>query len=377
MAAYDDIQPLVIDNGSGFMKAGFAGGDYDDPKVVFRTISGRPRHTSSMGHNQHLVGDQALLGGGHMILESPIQHGVVTNWDDMEKIWHHTFYNELRVDPDEHPVLLTEPPLTRKVDREKTTQIMFETFNLPAMYLSMQAPLSLYSSGRTNGFVLDIGDGVSQFVPVYQADVLPQGVIRQNLAGRDLTLYLMKILLERGYVFTNTVEQEIVRDIKEKHSYVALNYEKELETTKTNLSFEKSYELPDGQFISIGAERFNCAELLFDPYLNGMEAEGIHETLYKSIMKCSDVEIRKDLFETIVISGGSTMIPGLANRLKKEITALAPRSMRIKVFAEADRKFGVWIGGSLLASLSSFQQTWIIKDEYDEYGPSIIHKKCG
>ncbi|KAK9074994.1 hypothetical protein SSX86_003313 [Deinandra increscens subsp. villosa] len=374
MAAYDDNQPLVIDSGSGFVKAGFAGDD--DPKVVFRTILGQPRHTSAVGHNQDLVGGQALLGGGHMIFDSPIEHGAVTNWDDMEKIWHHTFYNELRVNPEEHPVLLTEPVLARKVDKEKTTQIMFETFNLPAMFLSKDALLSLYSSGRTTGIVLDIGDGVSQFVPVYEGRVLPQGVTRQNLAGRDLTLYLMKIMLERGYVFTNTVEQEIVRDIKEKYSYVALDYDEELETAKTSSSVETDYELPDGQSITIGAERFSCAELLFDPYLDGMEAEGIHQTLYKSIMKCSDVEIRKDLYENIVISGGSTMLPGIADRLKKEITALAPPSMSIKVFAEADRKFGVWIGGSLLASLSTFQQMWIFKDEYDEHGPSIVYKKC-
>ncbi|KAK9074985.1 hypothetical protein SSX86_003304 [Deinandra increscens subsp. villosa] len=381
MAAYDDdIQPLVIDNGSGFMKAGFAGDD--DPKVVFRTISGRPRrHTAAMGHNQHLVGDQALLGGGHMIFESPIQHGVVTNWDDMEKIWHHTFYNELRVDPDEHPVLLTEPPLTRKADKEKMTQIMFETFNLPAMYLSLQAQLSLYSSSRTTGIVLDIGDGVSQVVPIYEGHVLPQGVIRQNLAGCDVTLYLAKMLLERGYVFTNTVEHEIVRDIKEKLSYVALDYERELETTeKTNnnsSNFEKDYELPDGQFISVGAESFNCAELLFDPFLNGMDVEGIHQTLYKSIIETRDAGIRKDLYGNIVLSGGSTMLPGIAKRLDREITKLAPSSMSIKVSAGAYRKFGVWIGGSILASLSTFQQMWIIKDEYDEYGPSIVHKKCG
>ena len=369
---------LVIDNGSGLCKAGFSG--EEGPRSVFPCIVGKPKVQGIMIGNEQkdvFVGQEAQEKRGILILKYPIEHGIITNWDDMEKIWHHTFYDELRVSPNERNVMLTEAPLNPKNNREKMTTIMFETFNTPGIYIGIQAVLSLYSAGKTTGIVMDSGDGVTHFVPIFEGYAFPHAILRINLAGRNLTEYLLKILSERGHHLTTSAEQEIVKDVKEKLTYVALDFEAELKEASKSSSKDAQYEMPDGNLITIGSERFRCPEVLFNPMLIGKEFVGIHEQCYNSIMK-SDIDVRKDLYSNIVLSGGTTMFPGLSERLTREVQKLAPQTMnsKVKVIATPERKYSVWIGGSILSSLNNFQNMWITKAEYDDSGPQIVHRKC-
>jgi actin, other eukaryote len=187
------------------------------------------------------------------------------------------------------------------------THIFFETFNAPALYVSLQAVLALYASGRTTGIALDCGDGVTQIIPTWKGFAFPHSIRRVDSGGRDLTDYLMKILAECGFIFSTTTEREIVRDIKEKLCYVPLDFEQEIQTASQSSTLEKSYELPDGQVITIGNERLRALESIFSPSVLGLESGGIHLQASISIMSC-DVDIRKDLYENIVLVG--TVHPG-------------------------------------------------------------------
>nr|QGN00869.1 ActL2 [Drosophila azteca] len=378
-----DMTPVVFDNGSGMCKVGFGGSDA--PTAIFPSIVGRPRHKSAMfgiGIKNSLgsiveayVGDEAQKSRGVLALRYPIERGNVVDWSDMEKIWDYSFRNVLKVAPDDHPVLLAEPPLNPKANREKLTEIMFEKFGTPGLYLAVQAVLSLYASGRTTGLVVDSGDGVTYTIPIFAGQGLANGICRMELAGRDLTDHLIRILYERGNSFHTTAEREIVRDLKEQHCYVALDYEQEMRNSAASTSLEQTYHLPDGQFLSVASERFRCPEALFRPSVLGMSSCGLHEATHKSILQC-DADIRKELYSNIVLSGGTTMFEGLPERLQKELSVLAPSTMRIKIDAPAQRNFSVWLGGSILSSLSAFQHMWVTRADYDEVGSDIVNRKC-
>lgn len=368
-------QPVVIDNGSGIMKAGFAG--EESVKCAFPSYVGRPKHTRVMAgaaEGSIFIGNKAEEIRGILSLKYPMSHGIVEHWDDMELIWRHV-YSEMKVIAEEHPVLLTEAPLNPRKNREKAAEIFFETFGAPALFISAQAILSLYASGRTTGVVLDCGDGVTHAVPVYEGFALPHAVMRSDIAGRDVTDHLSTLLRRSGHVFHTSAEREIVRKIKEKECYLSQHPQKDEQNDHDKTSPQHQYKLPDGSTISLGAERFRAPEILFNPTLIGLEYPGIHELLAQSINR-ADMDLRQTLFSSIVLSGGSTMFEKFGDRLLSDLRKLAPKDIKIRISAPPERKFTTWIGGSILASLATFKKMWVSKEEFEEDGCSILHRKA-
>jgi len=374
MDTYDIIanQPIVIDNGSGMVKAGFAGDHV--PKHIFPNFVGRPKHVRVMAgalEGDVFLGPKAEEHRGLLTIRYPMEHGIVNDWNDMERIWQYVFSKEqLQTFSEEHPVLLTEAPLNPNKNREKAAEVFFETFNVPALFISMQAVLSLYATGRTTGVVLDAGDGVTHAVPIYEGFAMPHSIMRVDIAGRDVTRYLRLLLRKEGHDFHTSAELEVVKAIKEKACYLSINPQKE-ETVETE---KAKYTLPDGSAIEVGASRFRAPEILFRPDLVGDECEGIHQVLAFSIQK-SDLDLRKVLYSNIVLSGGSTLFKGFGDRLLSEVKRLAPKDIKIRMAAPQERLYSTWIGGSILASLDTFKKMWVSKQEYEEDGVKAIHRK--
>ncbi|XP_043968130.1 actin-like [Gambusia affinis] len=365
----EEIVSVVIDNGSGVCKAGMAG---EETPRVFPSIVGCHKDKDAV---RSCMGTEAQGRRGVLALKYITDQNFVTDWEELGNLWVHAYSTELQVDPGEHPLLLSVAAGTPKPCREKMTQILFEALDVPALFLANQSVLSLYASGRTTGLVVESGDGVSHTVPVYEDYCLPHAFCCTSVSGRGLTENLIRILMDKGHYFTTSAERDIIRDMKEKLCYVALDFEQEMKTASSSSSLEKIYLLPDGQEVRISNERFRCPEVLFKPDLVGNESAGLHENICSSIMKC-DIDIQRDLWSNIVLSGGSTLFPGFTERMQKEIPPLAPPSTTIKIEAPPLRNISAWQGGSILASLSTFQHLCVTRQEYNESGAIIIHHKC-
>ena len=363
---------IIIDNGSGFCKAGFGG--EKEPKTIFATSLGYPRKTCWSGpyqNDNYFIGKEAEQKIGVLNMYYPIENGIITNWEDMEKIWKHIFNNELIISPEEHSVLLTEVPFNSNENREKMAQIMFEHFKVPRLYIDNQSLFVANYYGKTTGIVLDSGDSNSSCVPIVKSFPISNAIRYLNFSGRELTEFMSKILAETGYQFNTNSKKKLLQKIKEKICYVAFDYEAELKCLEPY-----DYELPDGNHIIIKDQRIRCPETLFNPSIMGKEGKGIAEICNESIQNC-DKNLEKELYNNIILSGGNTMYDGFPERLTKEMKILAPQSMKdeINILASDDRNLAAWKGASILSTTSLFDNKWITKKEYEEKGPSVVHKK--
>jgi len=311
----------------------------------------------------------------------------VQNWEDMTHLYNYTFFERLKINPSEHKIMLTEAAMNPKANRAKLLECMFETFGFNGVHISMQAVLTLYSQGLLTGVVVDSGDGVTHIVPVYEGFALPQSIRRLDVAGRHLTEYLIKLLLLRGYTFNRTADFEVVREIKEKVCYMGYDLELEKKLALETTTVMQSYTLPDGRVLKVGAERFEAPEALFNPTLLGIESKGLAELVFETI-NSSDMNVRPELYKHIVLSGGSTMYPGLPSRLEKEMKALYLKhvvkgdkaqaaKLRLRIEDPPRRKHMVFLGGSVLADIMKDKEPfWITRAEYNEKGAEEALKKC-
>ncbi|KAH7640442.1 actin-related protein 2 isoform X2 [Dermatophagoides farinae] len=373
---------IVCDNGTGFVKCGYAGSNF--PKHTFPSVVGRPiiraaQRIDDIEIKDLMVGDEANKLRSYLELSYPMENGIVRNWDDMCHVWDHTFYDMLQIDPKNSRILLTEPPLNPINNRKKMIEMMFEKYQFHSAYIAIQAVLTLYAQGLMTGVVVDIGDGVTHICPVYQGFAMPHLTRRLDVAGREVTRYLIKLLLLRGYAFNHTADFETVRMLKEKMCYIAYNCEQEQKLAEETTYLTETYTLNDGRIIKLSGERFEAPEALFQPHLVNIEGQGISELLFNTI-NSADLDLRSELYKHIVLSGGSTMYPGLPSRLEREIKQLylerilkgdgqKLQKFKIRVEDPPRRKDMVFIGGAVLADvMKDHPQFWITRQQYEEMG---------
>lgn len=304
-------------------------------------------------------GDEAYKIRSMLDLHHPVQNGLVTDWEQMESVWHF-IYRGICCSSEDHPVLLTEPLLNPKKSRERTTEIFFESLKVPKFYLAITATLAVYGSGRTTGMVLDVGLDSSSVVPVYEGYYLPHAIFRLELGGNQLTSYLHQLLNKNNYI-----PNVDIRELKEQFALCRETNELPFESHPTE------YTLPDGTSVETTNELSVCPELFFNPPCGGCKGKGVVEAIHESVLKC-DEDIHKDLMSNVVLSGNSSAIRGFSRRLENELKVLND-SYKTDVSKSDDR---TWLGGSILASLGAFEDKWIDQSEYDESGPTIVHRKC-
>lgn len=383
---------IVCDNGTGFVKCGYAGSNF--PAHIFPSMVGRPtiRAVNKIGDIEDIflgdlmVGDEASTLRSMLEISYPMENGMVRNWEDMCHVWDYTFGpKKMNIDPVNTKILLTEPPLNPLKNREKMIEVMFEKYGFHSTYIAIQAVLTLYAQGLISGVVIDSGDGVTHICPVYESYALPHLTKRLDIAGRDITKYLIKLLLLRGYAFNHSADFETVRMMKEKLCYIGYDIEMEQKLALETTVLVESYTLPDGRVIKVGGERFEAPEALFQPHLINVEGQGIAELVFNTI-QAADIDMRPELYKRIVLSGGSTMYPGLPSRLEREIKQLYLERVlkndidklskfKIRIDDPPRRKDMVFIGGAVLAGLNKNKdEFWMSKQEYQEMGLKVLSK---
>lgn len=359
---------VVLDPGCGHTKVGFSGDER--PRVTVSWSAGLPAYRG--GHSR-LIGSfrgnlQLWAGpeGGPLVGEGPGE-GLCSDWDALEAHWGALWQEELAVRPQDHAVLLSDLPAPPAGQRARLAELLFEGLSVPALYLSRRPLLSLYSYGRVSGLLLDLGASGTRICPVARGYCLPHAARSQSVGGAAVSAYLRQLLGEGAGPGVGSVLEEV----KRQSCYVSHDFEQELREG----SGVTEYQLPDGSTVSLGDERFRCTELLFCPSLGGVAQPGLPALALASLAQVAP-QWWEELLANVALAGGTSLLPGLPERVQTELERLAPRGSRVRVLSGSQRHVSSWLGGSILASLGTFQRLWVSRADYQEHGADVVHQRC-
>ncbi|KAL7858990.1 hypothetical protein SRHO_G00141370 [Serrasalmus rhombeus] len=417
----DEVGALVYDIGSFSTRAGYAGEDC--PKADFPTSLGvhvEEEGSAEMGLEQENSSGRSFyldttalhVPRAGVELISPLKNGMIEDWEGFQAIMDHIYSKHIKSEPSLHPVLMSEAPWNSRAKREKLTELMFEHYNIPAFFLCKTAVLTAFANGRATGLVLDSGATHTTAIPVHDGYVLQQGIVKSPLAGDFITMQCREMFQEMSidiippYMIASkepvregappvwTKKDKLPPVTKSWHTYMCNEVIQDFQASVLQVSdspYDEQvaaqmptlhYEMPSGYNADYGAERLRIPEGLFDPSnvkgLSGNTMLGVGHVVTTSIGMC-DIDIRPGLYGSVIVTGGNTLLQGFTERLNRELSQKAPPSMRLKLIASnssMERRFSPWIGGSILASLGTFQQMWISKQEYDEGGKQSVERKC-
>lgn len=372
---------VILDPGTHAWKCGPVG--ETRPAATVPAIIGTPSKTRNILRNQREAdGETAAAGSNVQYGEDALRHasthklascmarGAVTDWDAAEALFHHILHDELEIDIEGSGVLVAVPPFSSDQFKERMAALVMESFSMSRVALMSSSLMALYASARFTGMVLDVGSGLTSIMPLYDSVALVRAIDRLDFSGQDVDDHLRRLLYERGFSFSSVTDEWQVRLIKDKLSYVAEDYNKELQLDQESL--KRAFELPDGQEVEVAHERFRCTEILFNPGIVHEEKPSVSAFVARAIKNC-DIDLRKELSANIVLSGGTTKCPGFASRLKKEVANHFPGLFgHVDVVLPDEPQNAVWNGGSVIASIESFDDIWVSREVYQEHGPSIV-----
>ena len=361
--------PIIVDIGTSTIKAGLSG--QEKPTLIFPNYFGEMKYSKSIGswdeeNKKNIIGNDCNKYLGVIKLKYPLSHGIFQDDKDIASIFEYIYSNlDMSItEIKEHPVLIAEPILNPQENRNNIAKVLFDTYKIEHLFFASQPILSLFSTSSTSGAVLETGDGVTQSCIIYEGYTIPGSYKRINLGGKEVTEYLQYLLNKKGYDLNNSDGFQITKKIKEELCEINNN---------NNNCENVNYKLPDDSTIEIGQERFLAPEILFNPLLREYEYPGIPDILSESINK-TNVDLKLQLYSSILLSGGNTNIKGMKERIYKEIKKLAPKNAKVRLHTPSNPEYCSWIGGNIISSLEIAKEMWISLKEWMEKG-DIIHTR--